>query len=136
MSVPDKRKHKRVDVEIEVEIEVVFPEETFRPKKKGGHTLNISEQGMKIMMFDVPESFYKNMLSPIRYAKIGFTLPITNKHKVLHGKMVWLDYNSQKEECTFGISFETITPEDQKEMRDFIETLERQKDSDSEAKGD
>ena len=129
MSVPDKRKHKRVDVEIEVEIEVVFPEETFRPKKKGGHTLNISECGMKIMMFDVSESLYKQMLSPIRHAKIGFTISTTKKHKVLHGKMVWFDYNSQKEECTFGISFETITPEDQKDMHDFITTLESKEDS-------
>ena len=136
MSVPNKRKHRRVEVKIEVEIEVVFPEETFRPKKKGGHTLNISECGMKIMMFDVPESFYKKMLSPIRHAKIGFTLPTTKKHKVLHGKMVWFDYNFQKEECTFGICFETITPEGQQDMHDLIETLERQKDSDSEAKGD
>ena len=129
MSVPDKRKHKRVEVRIEVEIEIVFPEETFRPKKKGGHTLNISERGMKIMMFDVPESLYKQMLSPIRYAKISFTLPTTNKHKVLNGKMVWFDYNFQKEECTFGVCFETITPEDQKDMRDFIGTLESQDDS-------
>ncbi len=129
MSSVNRRKHKRVEAKIEVEIEVVFPEETFRPKRKGGQTLNISERGMKIMMFDVPESFYKKMLSPIRYAKISFTLPATNKHKVLHGKMVWLDYNSQKEECTFGICFETITPEDQKDMHDFIGTLERQKDS-------
>lgn len=136
MSSVNRRKHKRVEVKIEVEIEVVFPEETFRPKRKGGQTLNISERGMKIMMFDVPESFYKKMLSPIRYAKIGFTLPATNKHKVLHGKMVWLDYNSQKEECTFGICFETITPEDQQDMHELIGTLERQKDSDSEAKGD
>ena len=134
MSIPNKRKHKRVEVKIEVEIEVVFPEETFHPKKKGGHTLNISEQGMKIMLFDVPESFYKKMLAPIRYAKISFTLPATNKHKVLHGKMVWLDYNSKKEECTFGISFETITPKDQRDMHDLITMLEGQKDS--EAKGD
>jgi c-di-GMP-binding flagellar brake protein YcgR len=126
MSSEEKRKHKRIEARIDVQIELVLPEETFQPKRKGGRTLNICEQGMKIMMCDVSEHFYKKLLSPMRYAKINFSLPVSNKHKVLHGKIVWLDYNSQTHDCTFGVYFETITPEDQQEMRDFIQMLETQ----------
>ena len=133
MSSEKRRKYKRIEVSLNVQIETVFPEETFQPKMKGGRTLNVSEQGMKIRMSDVSESFYKKMLSPIRYAKIGFTLPTTNKRRVLHGKMVWLDYDSQKHECIFGICFETITPEDQRAMREYIEMLEEKKVSSIEA---
>jgi c-di-GMP-binding flagellar brake protein YcgR len=133
MSSDENRKYKRIEASLDVQIEIVFPEETFQPKKKGGRTLNVSEQGMKIRMFDVPEGLYKKMLSPIRYAKAGFTLPTTNKRKVLHGKMVWLDYDFQKQECTFGICFETIKHEDQRAMREYIEMLEAKKVSNIEA---
>lgn len=126
MSFAEQRKHKRIEAHIDVHVTVVFPEETFQPQQISGHTLNVSEQGMKIRMFDIQQDFYKKMLSPIRYAKVSFTLPTTRNNKVLHGKMVWLDYNPPKRECTFGVYFESIAPEDQEEMRRLIEMLEKQ----------
>jgi c-di-GMP-binding flagellar brake protein YcgR len=121
----ERRKYKRVQASIDVHVGLIFPEESFQPHRRASPTVNISERGMKIRMFDVSQTLYKKMLSPMRYAKVFFTLLHINRNKVPHGKIVWLDYDSQKEGCILGIFFESITHEDQQDVYGFIQMLER-----------
>ncbi len=117
----ERRINERSPVEIAVKVEILLPEQTFRPCGFDARTLDMSVRGMKILVENLPDSFYKRLHAKTRFTRIEFDDPRLGGVFRLIGKVMWFAYNSsvtadKEGDCMLGILFDT---EDQASLEKY-----------------
>lgn len=109
-SSPERRQHERIPVETEATLLVMFPEETFHPHPMRGITKDLSRSGMRVITYQTTDAFYRQVIKGVHYAKVTLTLPGTSEEITLHGRVVWVEFdtNQAPPACTYGISFDNL----------------------------
>lgn len=125
----EKRHQNRLNAKLSVEAQIMIPEDTFQPKVYKGITENISESGMKVILFGFDKGIYVKMLRAPRYVKIKLEELVQEKETFLIGRVVWIDYHFKKDSneeplCKIGLFFESMTEEQTKKIQQLINILQ------------
>jgi len=124
---PFSRAHDRLKFETPVIVEILIPEETFRPHGLKGYTLNISVQGMQVVLEKMDSRLYSQMLARQRMARVSLNHPRKGKVIGVLGSVAWIDYRKGKNsetagDCSLGIAFsEKVDGVDLTEYAEIVE---------------
>lgn len=129
---PFSRAHDRLKYETAVTVEILIPEETFRPHGLKGYTLNISVQGMQVVLEQMDSTLYSQMLARQRMARVSLPHPKKDKIIGVLGKVAWIDYRKGRDrgtagDCSLGIAFsEKIDGVDLTEYSEIVDEAKLQ----------
>ena len=110
MSPVDQEEPPRVNAFLEL----VFPEETFTPRKMSCTLDFIAPQGMRVKTEEVNKEMYEKVLKGTRFAKISIPIRSNKRELNLHSRISWLhlDVDEEPPVCTLGVMLEKLSEED------------------------
>jgi len=112
----------RVPVEFSVTIGVLFPEDTFSPKRIPATIRDISRKGARLSTGEITRDLYAKMMRTKRYVRVEANVPGNDQRVLLRGQVVWMHYDEKDSEiptCSMGVCFD---PED-KQSRCLVDYL-------------
>jgi hypothetical protein len=107
-----------VSPRLKVEIEIVFPEETFTPKRLRGILEYLSLTGIRVITYDIHQDLYKQILQTNRYAKVRIHLKEMGKEFIFHCRISWLNFDAKQQppSCVVGLALEKQPSQEEKEI--------------------
>lgn len=104
------RAHDRFEIAIRVTVEILIPEDTFRPHGLSGHTVDVSSNGMQVVLDALRVDLYSRLLARPRHVRVMFRSPVNGGQIKVTGKIAWIDYRKPRAtdaagECNLGIVF-------------------------------
>jgi hypothetical protein len=104
------RAHNRLELSIPVAVEVLIPEDTFRPHDLIGRTLDVSANGMQVMIEALQVDLYSRLLARPRHVRVKFENPATGEGIKITGRIAWIDYRKRSSSdahgpCSIGVTF-------------------------------
>lgn len=107
---PFKRAFDRYELAVSVTVEILIPEDTFRPHGLSGHTIDVSLNGMQVVLDELRVDLYSRLLSRPRHVRISFRSPVNGESIKLTGRIAWIDYRKPKASdasgpCNLGVTF-------------------------------
>ena len=121
------RAHDRFELQIPVTVEIMIPEDTFRPHGLAGHTVDVSNNGMQVILDALRVDLYSRLLARPRHVRVTFRNPVNGEQVKLTGRIAWIDYRKPRAsdaagECNLGIVFSQ--KEDGVDLRQYFDFIE------------
>jgi len=126
------RAHDRFELEMAITVEILIPEDTFRPHGLGGHTVDVSNNGMQIVLDALRVDLYSRLLARPRHVRVTFRNPVNGEQVKVTGRIAWIDYRKPRAsdaagQCNLGVVFsERNDGVDLSQYSDFIKAIQGQ----------
>lgn len=108
------RAHDRFEIQMAATAEILIPEDTFRPHGLAGHTLDVSHNGLQIVLDALRVDLYSRLLARPRHVRVTFRSPVNGEQIKVTGRIAWIDYRKPRASdaagaCNLGIVFSERT---------------------------